>query len=83
MNTPHDALETLAKARAGGTLRAPEWDLIGTYLLGLGTRGIHEPIELQDRLERRGRQAAIDVVTGEVISFPREGRRAADRNRPR
>ncbi len=73
MNTPRRALECVQDARTGGTLRAPDWDLIEQYLIALDARGIHEPDEITDRLERRGGYS--EDSEGLVYSCSPRGRR--------
>ena len=71
MNNPRTARESVRIARCGATLRPAQWDLIEEYFTALIARGIHEPVEIYTRLERRGqlerrgRPAEIDCVTDE------------------
>lgn len=73
MNDPRRALECVEDARSGGTLHAPDWDLIEQYLRELISRGIHEPSDLINRLERRGGYS--EDSQGLIYSCSPRGRR--------
>lgn len=73
---PHSARETVRNARRGGTLRAEQWNLIEDYLSELSSRGISNPQEVADRLERRGQIVA--GIHDETFTFPPGGRRKHD-----